>query len=82
MGVYNIQTHNIVGDSLFIIKTIDGNWKKLFIKRKASGEYFFKFSNLDGSNEVNENILGTAYSNKRFIYYSLENEMIMNETRS
>jgi len=76
-GVYNIQTHNIVGDSLFIIKTIDGNWKKLFIKRKASGEYFFKFSNLDGSNEVNENILGTAYSNKRFIYYSLENEMII-----
>ena len=76
-GVYNIQTHNIVGDSLFIIKTIDGNWKKLFIKRKASGEYFFKFSDLDGSNEVNENILGTAYPNKRFIYYSLENEMII-----
>ena len=42
-GVYNIQTHNIVGDSLFIIKTINGNWKKLFIKRKTSGEYFLNF---------------------------------------
>ena len=38
------------------------NWKKLFIKRKTSGEYFFKFSDLDGSNEVNENILGNSLS--------------------
>ena len=33
--VYNIQTHNIVGDSLFIIKTIDGNWKKIIHQKKG-----------------------------------------------
>ena len=29
-GVYNLQTHRIVGDSIFVIQTINGNWKKLW----------------------------------------------------
>tara|TARA_B100000963_G_scaffold113286_2_gene98634 strand:+ start:19792 stop:21027 length:1236 start_codon:yes stop_codon:yes gene_type:complete len=76
-GVYNIQTHHIVGDSIFLIRTINGNWKKLWIESKASGEYFFTYSNLDGSNEVNESIQASNYSDKRFIYYSLENSIII-----
>ena len=31
-GVYNLATHHIIGDSLFIIKTVDGNWKKLWLE--------------------------------------------------
>ncbi len=76
-GVYNIQTHHIVGDSIFVIKTVNGNWKKLLIETKASGEYFFKYANLDGSNEINQNIQASNYSDKRFIYYSLENDLII-----
>jgi len=76
-GVYNIQTHHIVGDSLFLVRTINGNWKKLWVERKANGEYFFTYSNLDGSNEVNQNIQASNYSDKRFIYYSLENNMVI-----
>ena len=34
-GVYNIQTHHIVGDSLFLVRTINGNWKKLWVERKV-----------------------------------------------
>ena len=51
-GSYNIVNHHIVGDSLFIIKTVDGNYKKLWMDRKASGTYYFKFADLDGSNEI------------------------------
>jgi hypothetical protein len=76
-GVYNIQTHHIVGDSIFLIKTVNGNWKKLFIERKASGEYFFKHANLDGSNEINQSIQASNHSDKRFIYYSLENDLVL-----
>ncbi len=76
-GVYNIQTHHIIGDSLFIIKTVDQNWKKLWLEKKASGEYQFKYANLDGSGLVNENLLASNYNNKRFIYYSLESQTIL-----
>ena len=33
-GIYNLQTHHIVGDSLFIIKTVNGTWKKLWMEQK------------------------------------------------
>ena len=76
-GVYDLATHHIIGDSLFIIKTIDGNWKKLWLERKALGEYQFTYSDLDGSNMVNQSVPASNYSNKRFIYYSLESNMII-----
>ena len=76
-GVYNLQTHHIVGDSLFILKTSSNNWKKLWIERKVSGEIFFKYANLDGTNLIHESILASNFSNKRFIYYSLESNSVL-----
>ena len=76
-GVYNIQTHTVIGDSVFLLQTVDGNWKKLWIESKVGGEYLFKHANLDGSNEVNQNIAADNYSDKRFIYYSLETNNII-----
>ena len=76
-GVYNLQNHHIIGDSLFIIKSINGNWKKLWLERKVSGEYQFKYANLDGTNKISQNILATNYANKRFIYFSLDNNIVI-----
>lgn len=76
-GVYNMQTHHVIGDSLFIIKTINSNWKKLWIESKISGEYQIKYANLDGSNIVDINIPAANYSDKNFIYYSLDNGLIL-----
>jgi hypothetical protein len=76
-GVYNLQTHHIIGDSLFLIKTVSGNWKKLWLEKKISGEYLFKYANLDGTNEISENILASNYNDKRFIYFSLDNNTII-----
>ena len=76
-GVYNLATHHIIGDSLFMIKTVDGNWKKLWLEKKVSGEYLFKYANLDGSNMINQNVQASNYNDKRFIYYSLESDLII-----
>ena len=76
-GIYNLQNHHIVGDSLFIIKTVNGTWKKLWMERKSSGAYIFKYANLDGTNEISDNILASNYDNKLFIYYSLDNNILL-----
>tara|TARA_B100001142_G_scaffold85490_2_gene86894 strand:- start:28943 stop:30190 length:1248 start_codon:yes stop_codon:yes gene_type:complete len=76
-GVYNMQTHHVVGDSLFLIKTINQNWKKLWIESKISGEYQIKYADLDGSNEMNMSIPALNYSDKNFIYYSLDNDQLI-----
>ncbi|MEC7645890.1 MAG: T9SS type A sorting domain-containing protein [Bacteroidota bacterium] len=72
-GVYNIQTHHLTGDSLFLIKTINNNWKKLWIKSKILGEYHITYADLDGTNVINTTIEASNYADKNFIYYSLDN---------
>tara|TARA_B100001287_G_scaffold276222_1_gene286288 strand:+ start:5058 stop:6278 length:1221 start_codon:yes stop_codon:yes gene_type:complete len=76
-GVYNLVTHHINGDSLYIIKTINGNWKKLWIKSKISGDYLIQYSNLDGSNLVSSFIDASNYDTKRFIYFSMDQNLIL-----
>ncbi|MBR76344.1 MAG: hypothetical protein CMD36_00275 [Flavobacteriales bacterium] len=77
-GVYNMINHNVTGDSLYIIKTINGNWKKIWIHElTTAGEYIFKFANLDGSNEITQSILKTNYTDKNFIYFSIDQNTII-----
>ena len=77
-GVYNMINHNVTGDSLYIIKTINGNWKKIWIQElTTAGEYIFKFANLDGSNEITQSILKTNYTDKNFIYFSIDQNTII-----
>ena len=76
-GVYNLQTHHIIGDSIFIIKTINSSWKKLWVRSKISGDYDIQYANLDGSNLVNTTIEASNYIAKNFVYYSLNDELVI-----
>jgi len=65
----------ITGDSLFVIKTISGAFKKLAIMEKAAGEnrWEFKFANLDGTEEQSVTLEAGVYTDKSFVYYSIDN---------
>ena len=77
-GIYNIVTHYVYGDSIYAIKTTNGNWKKLWIQQLAGGEYTFKYANLDGTGEVNASIKQSDFANRNFAYYSLEQNTAIN----
>ncbi|MEI7980764.1 MAG: T9SS type A sorting domain-containing protein, partial [Bacteroidota bacterium] len=72
-GKYNDVTHNLVGDSLFIIKLRDGSFKKFWIVKKLSAAdiYSFRYANLDGSNEnsVKQDLSG--FTGEDFYGFSL-----------
>jgi hypothetical protein len=72
---YDMITHNLTGVSLYIIKTRNGSFKKIWIEQKLSvaQKYTFRYSDLDGSNEKNV-IMDLAGKNKNFVYYSLETD--------
>jgi len=76
-GMYSMITHYVTGDSLYAIKTVGGDWKKLWIQKLANGEYTFKYANLDGSNEINSSVLKANYSDKNFVYYSLDQNSVL-----
>lgn len=72
-GVYNIATHNVLGNSVYIIKLANGSYKKVFIDildGKAK-KYTFLTADLDGSNEQS---IDVEYANatSKNMYYSFE----------
>ena len=51
-GIYNMNTHDILGNRLFIVKTQTGDYLKVVIdKLDSDGVWFFRTAMLDGSNE-------------------------------
>lgn len=77
-GVYDPTTHYITGDSLYIIKLTNGMYKKLWMKHLKSGTFTFTYANLDGSNEQTAAIKKSDYAGKNFVYYSIENDAVVN----
>jgi hypothetical protein len=70
---YDMVTHNLTGVSLYIIKTRNGSFKKIWIEKKLSVDqkYTFRYADLDGSNEKNIDV-NAAGKNKNFVYYSID----------
>jgi hypothetical protein len=77
-GQYNMSTHVITGDSLFVIKTISGAYKKLAIIEKdpTTNSWEFKYANLDGSAEQTVSLDASTYIDKYFIHYSIDSTKI------
>lgn len=74
-GVYNTNTHHIVGDSVYIIISQSAGYKKLRIieKNPMTNVYKFRYANLDGSDQQDVEFDVSVYTEKRFAYYSLQN---------
>ncbi len=74
-GIYNAVTHDLVGDSLYIIKLRDGSFRKLWIVRKYSAEnkVALRYANLDGSGDTSVLVSCSPYSAKNFLGFSLIN---------
>jgi hypothetical protein len=70
-GKYNIANHNVVGDSIYILKTTTGTFKKIWILRKHSAEntYYIRHANLDGSDDHVVTLDINPYTSKNFVYY-------------
>lgn len=71
-GEYDMNTHVVTGDSIFVVKLVSGAWKKLRINSLANSTYSFTYADLDGNNEQTSTIAKGDYSGKNFAYYSLE----------
>jgi hypothetical protein len=72
-GIYNMISHDVVGDSLYIVQLPNGSHKKLWLQRKNSvaNTFYFRYADIDGSNEMNVVINSNDYASKLFVYYSL-----------
>ena len=72
-GMYNVVTHVVSGDSIFILKLANNSYKKLWIENLSGGTFNFKYADLDGTNEQTAALLKSAYTGRNFAYYSIQN---------
>lgn len=72
-GIYDISTHIITGDSVYIVKTIGNNYKQLYIEKLSGGTYTFKYADITGQNSVTQTLAKTTYPGKNFGYFSIDN---------
>ena len=72
-GVYNMISHDVVGDSIFIIKAEGGIFKKFRIinKNSINNLYTFRYANLDGSDDQTIQLDCDDYITKNFVAYSI-----------
>ena len=77
-GTYNMTTHHINGDRIFIVKLADATYRKLIVESLISGVYTFKYAPLTGGNTTTDMITKSNYTGKNFAYYSLQNGMALN----
>ncbi|MDZ7878756.1 MAG: T9SS type A sorting domain-containing protein [Saprospiraceae bacterium] len=71
-GKYSVVTHNVTGDSVYVIKAAtDGKWRKFVIERLAlDTSYFVKIADLNGANPATFEVKKGDYAGKNFGYYS------------
>ncbi len=77
-GQYNVATHNVLGNSVYVIKLADGTYKKLFIDILDGKARFYQFlySDLDGDNEKSIKVdYSTTKSNK--LYFSFTGDTVI-----
>lgn len=60
------------GDSLYLAKLDDDTYRKLWIVSLKTGVWEFKYANVDGTNEQTFTIDKANYTNKNFVYHSME----------
>lgn len=77
-GIYNMITHNVTGDSCFVIMLANGDWKKIRIDGYASATdtYTWTLADLDGGAELSNTLVRAQFAGRNFGYVSLENNTV------
>jgi len=75
-GNYDPITHNIIGDSIYILSA-PGLLKKIWIEGLIDGAYIFRYANLDGTEEEVIEIEKGDYFGKNFVYFDLTNNELI-----
>ncbi|MCW5908933.1 MAG: T9SS type A sorting domain-containing protein [Chitinophagales bacterium] len=71
-GVYNSSSHNVVGDSLYLIQLPNGGLKKFMVVQLVKDTAFeIKYANIDNSDLQTVYISKKNYAGKQFVYLNL-----------
>lgn len=76
-GIYSMNTHNVNGAAIYLIRLRDGSVKKIFIRQKNGYQntVYFLYANPDGSDAHTVALDNNNYSAKEYVFYSVSDNM-------
>lgn len=77
-GCYDGSTHHVTGSEIFVIKTIGGSYKQIWVRllNGTTNTYEIRLADLNGSNARTVFISRNPYSGKSSFYYAIEADQI------
>jgi len=76
-GNYDMNTHAIVGDKLYIYRSIEGKYYIFTIQDLISGTYTFKYRDLNTSDAITREFSKSSTTSKLFGYYSISSDKFL-----
>lgn len=76
-GEYDVTTHQVVGNRVFILQLRDSSYKKIQINALAGGAFQFTYANLDGTGDTTQTLIRADFSGKTLAYFSFESETFL-----
>ena len=78
-GEYNMTSHNLEANRIFVIKYADNSYKKVMISLNTIGKkYSITFADLNSATPTISEVDYAAISNRNFVYFSLKNNQMLN----
>ena len=75
-GEYNFVSHVIAGSRIFMIKTIEGTYYKVFVVEKETGIFTYRYASLDNSFDTTMVINVPDFLNKSYAYLNMDNHTL------
>lgn len=76
-GMYDPQSHRVIGNRLFVLQMRDQSYRKIFIEELTSGTYRFRIAQLDGTEEQSYELSKDA-SDDPILFFSIESGQMIN----
>jgi len=83
-GVYNSTTHDVIGNKIFVYRTVGGAWKRIWIRSLGAmnSTYTIWVADLNGSNQEVLSVSKQGLTGKNFIYYTFATDQTSNDEPS
>lgn len=76
-GVYDVVTHVVTGDKIYLYYAPDGSVKKVHIQNLDSGVYSFRFADLNGEMNFEVTIDKADYPGRNMVYFNFNTAQVL-----
>lgn len=76
-GEYNFVSHITSGSRIFMLKSINNTYYKVFVEKKETGTFHYRYATLDNSFDTTIVVNVADYLNQNYAYLNMENHSLL-----